>query len=208
MSVFLPVERAEFERARVVELAETHHERITLPSNRLWRLHNVMPANYAGYCAIVTPWRAIVDDQSFEFEEFDSAYAFFNKPRPAPLTLTRWHDDFRILELSHEIPGPARDILRRFSRNAPSLYVRCDHWEGPQYWKVELNLFLEFPDPFAEMPQPLGSFDAFPRQSPWYLVRKDDEPLVYFGGPREMIDAMHAAMPEKTVRMTLDDQYY
>jgi len=60
MSIFLPVERAEFERARVVELAETHHERTALSSNHLWRLHNVMPASYAAYCAVVTPWKAIL----------------------------------------------------------------------------------------------------------------------------------------------------
>ncbi|PYN00298.1 MAG: hypothetical protein DME07_16875 [Candidatus Rokuibacteriota bacterium] len=192
----------------MVDLAEDHHECATLPSSHPWRLRNVMPANYEGYCAIVTPWRAIVDGQSFEFDEFDAAYTFFKKPRPTPLTLTRWHDDFHILELSHEIPWPARDILRRFSRTASSLFVRCDHWDGPQYWKVDLNLVLAFSDPFAEMPQPFGFFDAFPHQSPWYLVRKDDEPLVYFGGSHEMIDVMHDAMPEKTIRMTLDDRYY
>jgi hypothetical protein len=208
VSAFLPVERAEFEHARVIDLAEDHHERTELPSNHFWRLRNVMPTNYESYCAIVTPWKAVADGQSLEFADFDSAYALFKKPRPARLTLRRWHDDFQILELSHELPGPARDILRRFARNASSIFVRCDHWEGTTYWKVDLNLFLEFSDPFAEMPQPFGSFDAFPQGSPWYLVRKDDEPLVYIGGPGEMIDALHEAMPEKTVRMTLDDEYY
>jgi len=208
MSIFLDVERAEFDRERMVDLAEDHHERSKLPSSHLWRLRNVMPTNYDGYCAVVTPWKALVDGQSFEFDEFDRAYAFFKKARPAALTLRRWHDDFQILELSHDLPGPARDILRRFSRNASSIFLRSDHWEGEQYWKVDLDLFLEFSDPFSELPQPFGSLDAFPQGAAWYLVRKDDEPLVYLGGPREMIDALSDAMPEKTVRMTLGDQYY
>src|SRR5437879_9751510 len=106
-----------------------------------------MPMNFESYCAVVTPWRAHVDGRSLVFEDFDHAYALFEKPRPANLTLEGWHDDFQILEFSHELPALLRDLLRKFSRDARSVFVRCDHGGETNYWKIERDIFLELSDP-------------------------------------------------------------
>src|SRR3990172_3339924 len=165
MSLFRSITAQEFYRERAVQLADDHFDRERPGRNHAWIVRNVMPIAYDRYCAVLLPWQVISDGESHPFFGFREAYHFFHKSVPQPLTLSRWHDDFKVFEANREIPAALRGLLNRFAASADLVFVRCCRSADPKdfhYWTIERALFLELSDPFWEMPHRFGHFDIFP----------------------------------------------
>lgn len=207
MQAFRPISKSEFEAERQVSLAPDHCECRSLPSGHAWLLRNVMPVNYDRYCAVLLPWEVCIDGERYALETFNAAYTILKRPIPRPLTLTTWHHDFRVSESSREISPILRSLLGRFSKGADLVFVRCSHVEE-YYWTIDRALFLELVDPFWEMPQRFGHFDVFPRGASWYMVHRDDEPLLYLGGSAALVDAVLARLEDRALALGLDDRYF
>jgi hypothetical protein len=209
--LFRSITAEEFKRERTVHLANDHFELQRHDRNQPWIVRNVLPLNYASYCVVSLPWEATFDGDSHLFFDFGEAYRFLKKPVPQPLTLSRWHADFKLIEANREIPPALRETLSRHAALADLIFVRCSRSLDPPinyHWTIERSMFLELNDPFQEMPYQLGHFDIFPRGAAWYIAHRDDEPLLYVGGSAELVENIFVALPNHALPLRLDDRYF
>jgi len=204
---FQPISRSEFDSERGELLAATWERQPMSPAHE-WIIGDVLPRTYERYAAILLPWRTRLDGERHEFDGFRQAYSAFNIPVPNPLTLTTWHHDFQISERFREVPEVFRTLLDEFSRDADFVFVRCCYVLAPAYWKIERATFTRLADPFVRMPHPFGSFDIFPRGASWYIVHRDDEPLLYVGGSSIFIERILGSVEDKALPVALSDPYY
>ena len=211
MSLFSSITVEEFNRERTVQLADDHFELQRPGRNHEWIVRNVLPIGYERYCAVSLPWEAASDGESHLFFGFREAYHFFKRPVPDPLTLSRWHGDFKFVEANREIRPALRGILSRSAESADLVLVRCCRSSDPMdcyYWTTERALFFELTDPFWEMPHRFGHFDIFPRGAAWYMAHRDDEPLLYLAGTARLLDSIHTALPDQALPLRLDDRFF
>ena len=167
------------------------------------------------YCAFVIPWKAYVEGASgwlpVREEPFDAipeAFECVGLPVPNPLTLDAWHADFKMIEQERVVPPLVRAALDRYSGGADAAFVRCHHGEEVYNWKIERALFFELPDPFAELPQPFGTIAVFPRGAAWFMLNRDDEPILYLAGRAELVRALDRLSPGRVVHLWPGDRYY
>jgi hypothetical protein len=107
------------------------------------------------------------------------------------------------------VPPLVRAALERFSRGADAVFVRChDGEEEVHNWQIDRALFCELPDPFVEMPQPFGTIAIFPRGAPWFMLNRDDEPILYLAGRAELVEALDHLSPGRVVHLRPNDRYY
>jgi hypothetical protein len=156
-----------------------------------------LPIDTEAYCAVVTPWKAYVEEASGwvpvrddPFDEIPEAYRSVGRPAPDPLTLDAWHEDFGMIEQERVVPPLVRVALDRFSGNADAVFVRCYDGNDVHNWRIDRSLFFELPDPFVEMPRPVGTITIFPRDTPWFMLNRDDEPILYLAGPAELVSTL------------------
>ena len=67
---------------------------------------------------------------------------------------------------------------------------------------------MSLEDPFAEMPQPFGTIEVFPGGAPWFLLNRDDEPVIYVAGPSGLISTLDQSCPGRVISLQLEDRYY
>jgi len=207
---FQLISKSAFESERA-GLLPGNWERQPMSPAHEWIVRDVMPPTYERYCALLLPWRTHIHGETHEFEGFRQAYRAFNIPVPNPLTLTTWHHDFQISERFREVPEAFRILLDEFSRDVDFVFVRCCLMMDPAYWyywKIDRATFIRLPDPFVKMPQPSGSFDIFPHGASWYIVHRDDEPLLYVGGSSSFIERILGSVEDKALPVALSDRYY
>jgi hypothetical protein len=206
---------SELEAARTARFAEDFFEFGGPKRGEAWTIRHCLPTDAEAYCAFVTPWKAYVEGatgwRSVREEPFDGipeAYEYAGLPVPDPLTLDAWHADFRMIEQERIVPPLVRAALDRYSGGADTVFVRC-HWgEEIHNWRIDRALFLELPDPFVEMPQPFGTIAIFPRGAPWFMLNRDDEPILYLAARAELVTVLDRLAPGRVVRLRLNDRHY
>ena len=208
-SLYRPIDSASLEAARKGRFAGPPAR------GEEWKIRHCLPVDAEAYCALILPWKAFVEGPSgwlrVREECFDGiaeAYDYMRLPMPDRLTLDAWHADFRMLEDTRAIPPLALAALDRFSNGSKSIFVQCHHGEDVHNWEIERNLFLSLEDPFAEMPQPFGTIEVFPGGAPWFLLNRDDEPVIYVAGPSGLISTLDQSCPGRVISLQLEDRYY
>ena len=214
-SLYRSIRNSDLEAARTARFADDFFEFGRPKPAGDWRIRHCLPIDTEAYCAVVTPWKAYLKGASGwlpvredPFDGLPEAYEAVGLPTPDPLTLDAWHDDFRIIEQERLIPPLMRAAIDRFSQDADAIFVRCYHGNDVHNWQIDRTLFFELPDPFVEMPQPFGTITIFPRSTPWFMLNRDDEPILYLAGRAELVKALDRLAPGRFIRLQPNDRYY
>ncbi len=214
-SLYRSIGKSELEAARAARFADDFFEFGRPKPAGDWRIRHCLPIDTEAYCAVVTPWKAYVEEafgwvpvRDDPFDEIPEAYRSVGRHAPDPLTLDAWHEDFRMIEQERVVPPLVRVALDRFSGNADAVFVRCYDGNDVHNWRIDRSLFFELPNPFVEMPRPVGTITIFPRDTPWFMLNRDDEPILYLAGPAELVSTLDRVAPGRVIRLQPNDRYY
>ena len=214
-SLYRSIRSSDLEAARNARFAADFFEFDRPKPAGDWRIRHCLPIDTEAYCAVVTPWKAYVEGTSGwlpvrddPFDGLPEAYEAVGLPTPDPLTLDAWHDDFRIIEQERVIPPLVRTALDRFSGDADvvssAVITAMTFTTGRSTGYSSSNYPIRSWRCRSRLAPSRSSHVAHP----WFMLNRDDEPILYLAGRAELVSALDRLAPGSVVGLQPNDRYY
>lgn len=159
-------------------------------------LDRVLPINSAlSYCVFLTPlYISKLSDKLIK--SFEELFCLANLEKNS-YSLTKIRKTWVLIEDTKLLDRTVKDEIKKISKKSKIVYIKCaEDCETTHYWKMDIDDFFMSNDLIDEMPVNFGHFSIFDELNTWYLLINDDDPFIFFAGPKCKVENICKNFPQ------------